>query len=88
MDAFKKLKKLFPEVNEETKLFFLAPSHRIRVGREEVRFAPYDVGDGAYLHAAFVPERNHIYVRFFDVDFVQSQPKDLADQPSEKTTKD
>ena len=86
MDAFTKLRKLFPGVNQETKLFFLSPSTRIRIGKETIELAPYELGDGSYIHAAFVPARNHIYVRLLDIEWVQGDSPKTTDKKEEKIT--
>ena len=64
MDAYKGLKKLFPDVNTETTLKFLGPSQRIKIGRATIELKPYDLGDGHFIMAAFVPEVNTIFMRF------------------------
>lgn len=67
MDAFKRLRRIFPGANVETKLVILSPSTRLRLGRERIELAPYEIeDDGTYIYAAFVPERNTIFVRLAD----------------------
>ncbi len=66
MDAFKKLRQIFPDTNEETTLVFLAPSTRIRIGNKPIQLAPYPLADDKLIYAAFSPEKNQLYVRLVD----------------------
>jgi hypothetical protein len=66
MDAYKKLKKIFPEANSETDLIVLSPSTQLRLGKTRIELAPYQVDDNQYVYAAFSKERNEIYVRLVD----------------------
>lgn len=66
MDAFKKLKQVFPDANEETQLVMLSPSTRIRIGKNPIQLAPYGLEDGNVVYAAFSKEKNQIYLRLVD----------------------
>lgn len=68
MDAFKKLKQLFPDANTETRLIILSPSTQLRLGGTRIELAPYQVGDADndFVYAAYSKERNEIYVRLID----------------------
>lgn len=66
VDAFKKLRQVFPDTDEETTLIFLGPSTRLRIGNKPIQLAAYPLGDGRFVYAAYSTERNQIYVRLDD----------------------
>jgi len=78
MDAFRKLKQLFPGADENTTLQFLGPSTRIKIGRTNVELRPYEVGEDRYIMAAFVEEVNIIFMRFQDV--VSVRPRETINE--------
>lgn len=75
MDAFNKLRQIFPDANEETTLVFLSPSTRLRVGKKPIQLAPYPLGDGTFVYAAFSPEKNQLYVRLQDFPAPEDKTK-------------
>ena len=64
MDAMNKLRKVFPEANDQTTLHFLGPSQRIKIGKTAIELKPYEVEEDKFIMAAFVPEINTIFMRF------------------------
>ncbi len=66
MDAFKKLRQIFPDADEETTLVFLAPSTRIKIGDKPIQLGRYPLANGRHIYAAFSPEKNQLYVRLMD----------------------
>lgn len=63
MDAFTKLREIFPEADEDTRLVLIGPSVRIRIGKNTVVLREYEIGGGKYIHAGFIKERNTIVLR-------------------------
>lgn len=84
MDAFKKLRRIFPEANEETRLILLSPSTRIRIGKHPIHLAAYSVDEGQIVHAAYSPERNEIYLRMTDFENPFLNPVKSQEKNKEK----
>lgn len=82
MDAFKKLKQIFPDANEDTSLVILSPSTRIRIGKVPVHLAPYQLGSGQSVYAAYSPEKNQIYLRLVDFE----NPFSILTEPDKIST--
>jgi hypothetical protein len=91
MDAFKRLKQIFPETDDDTTLVLLSPSTRIKIGKIPLQLAPYTIAEGHTVHAAYSADKNQIYLRLVDLEnpfMPPAQHDKINKEISEEKTKE